>query len=178
MANLPVPTPSTVSPGGFITASLWNAGVYNTLLYGLNVPIFVGTQTTVQSTANGWTPASLDTEQIDSYGGHSNTTNPSRYTVQVAGWYTVAGVAVFVGSGTGIRAARIQVNGNYVQGTAQFVAPSSTGSFTGVMTATRAVQLSPGDYVELGLGQTTGGALSTGSNSDLASSLYVAWCHT
>lgn len=178
MANLPVPVPATVSPSGFITSSLWNANVRDPLTYSLNVPVFVGTQTITQSAANGWTACALDSEQVDTYGGHSTTSNTSRYVAPVAGWYTVAGVAVFVGNGTGIRAARIQINGSYVVGTAQFLAPSSTGSFTGVMTATRAVQLAAGDYVELGLGQTSGGALSTGVASDLASALYVAWSHT
>jgi len=179
VANLAIPTPLLATPGtSYITGAIWNATVRDVLTYATNVPVFVGVQTISQSTSNGWTTCALDTEITDTYGGHSTSSNPSRYTAQVAGWYTVCGVAVFVGSSSGVRAARIQVNGSLVQGTSQFVAPSSAGSFTGVMTPTRAVQLAVGDYVELGLGQTTGGALSTGIASDLASALYVAWCHT
>ncbi|MGW2936084.1 hypothetical protein ACWDA7_30500 [Streptomyces sp. NPDC001156] len=150
------------------------------LTYGLNNPVFVGTQTIVQASlaATTWVTHTLDSEQIDTYGGHSTTTNTSRYTAQVAGWYTVCGVSVWAGNATGSRAARIHVNGATVQGSAQNVLTSSSASATGVMTPVRAVQLGVGDYVEVAGWQSSGGLLSTLAASDLACALYVAWCHT
>jgi hypothetical protein len=180
VANLPIPTLTAPTVGNFDTAAWWNQNVYDMLTYGLNNPIFVGVQTIVQaSLANTtWTTHTLDSETVDTYGGHSTTTNTSRYTAQVAGWYTVCGVSVWAANASGGRGARIHVNGAVIQGSAQDVLASSSSSFTGVMTPVRAVQLGVGDYVEVAGWQSSGGTLATGTASDLASALFVAWCHT
>ncbi|MEV6833471.1 hypothetical protein AB0N17_02900 [Streptomyces sp. NPDC051133] len=181
MANLAIPTLTAPSVSNYDTAAWWNANVYQLLTYGLNPPIFVGTQTIAQSVATStWSAITLDTEQQDTYGGHSTTTNSSRYTAQVAGWYTVCGVVTWTQNSTGRRGARLHVNGSSVAGSAQLFAPASGTTFTGVMTAVRAVQLGVGDYVEVAGTQSSGSALSTGvaAGGDLASALYVAWAHT
>ncbi|MGW2692324.1 hypothetical protein ACWC3Y_10735 [Streptomyces sp. NPDC001296] len=178
VANLAIPTLTVPTVGNFDTGAWWTQNVTNMLTYGLNPPIFAGTQTSAQSTANTtWTTITLDTEQADSYGGHNTATNNSRYVAQIAGWYTVCGVAVFANNATGSRAARLHVNGNVIQGSAQNVLTSSSSSFTGVMTPVRAVQLAVGDYVEVAGWQSSGGSLNTGVASDLASALFVAWAH-
>lgn len=178
MANPPVPTPALISAGAYITGAMWRANVSDVLAFNLNRPVFLGTQTISQSAVVGWTPGALDTEQIDTYGGHSLTGNTSQYVAQIPGWYNVAGVAVFAaGNTTGVRAARIQVNGTFVAGTAGFCAPSDTSHATGVMTPMRSVYLNAGDYLEVAVGQTTTGAISTGIFTDLATSLFAAWCH-
>ena len=181
MATLPIPTLTAPSVGTYDTAAWWTANVVNLLTYGLNPPLFVGTQTIAQSVAtSAWTTITLDTEQQDSYGGHSTTTNSSRYTAQVAGWYTVCGVVAWTQNATGARGARLHVNGASIAGSAQMLAPSSSSTITGVMTATRAVQLAVGDYLEVAGWQASGSTLTTGvaGGGDLASALYVAWAHT
>ena len=82
MANLPVPIPAAEVPGNFITGALWNANVFNGLTFLLNPPLFAGYQTTGQSIPSGQSPVAItmDTETIDTYGGHSTTTNASRFT--------------------------------------------------------------------------------------------------
>lgn len=181
MANLPIPTLTAPTDGNFDTGAWWTANVTNPLTYGLNPPLFVGTQTATQSVNNNaWTALTLDTEQQDTYGGHSTTTNTSRYTVQVAGWYTVCGVSVWANNATGVRGARIHINGTVVQGTCGLIATVTTGSLTGVATPARTVFLNSGDYVELGGYQSSGAALATAvaAGGDLASALFVAWSHT
>lgn len=181
MANLAIPTLTAPAVGDFDIAAWWNENVYQMLTYGMNPPIFVGTQTVTQSVATGtWTAITLDQEQSDTYGGHSTTTNTSRYTAQVAGWYTVCGITSWPSNATGSRGARLHVNGSVVQGSAQLIPPASSTTYTGVATPVRAVQLAVGDYVEVGGYQSSGGSLSTGvaSGGDLASALYVAWSHT
>jgi hypothetical protein len=170
--------PVRAAAGGFITSSFWNAQVDQGIGYSLAVPLFVGTQTITQSISNSsWTVIALDTEQSDSYAGHSTTSNSSRYTAQVPGWYQVCGVTAWGSNATGVRAARIHVNGSVVQGTSQMIVATS-GSITGVKTPTRAIFLNTGDYVEVAGWQNSGGALSTGVAVELASSLAVAWSHT
>ena len=179
MANLAIPTLTAPTPGNFDTAAWWNSNVYQLLTYGLNPPIFVGTQTVTQSTANNtWTAIALDQEQTDTYGGHTTTTNTSRYTAQVAGWYTVCGVSVWGANATGSRGSRLHVNGATIQGSTGLIATVTTGSLTGITSATRAVFLNAGDYVELAGYQSSGGNLSTGVATDLSSALFVAWSHT
>jgi hypothetical protein len=181
VANQPIPTLTAPTVSNYDTGAWWNANVYQMLTYGLNPPIMVCTQTVTQSVANNtWTAITLDTEQQDTYGGHSTSTNTSRYTAQVAGWYTVSGVTVWGNNATGVRGSRIHVNGSAIQGTCQLVTAVTTGSLTGVSTPTRTVFLNVGDYVEVGGYQSSGAALSTGvaTGGDLASALFVAWTHT
>jgi hypothetical protein len=182
MANLPVPTLASELANNSFTAALARAGIYNTGQFLLNVPLFVGTQTTSQSIGNAvstWTALSLNTSQVDTYGGHSNVTNNTRYTAQVPGYYSVCGVTCWSANGTGTRGSRLQINGAVIQGTAQMVTPSST-NITGVATPLRTLYLGVGDYVELAGWNSSGLAspgLATGVASDLSSALYVAWTH-
>jgi hypothetical protein len=181
VANLAIPTLTAPTVGTYDTGAWWNANVYNLLTYGLNPPIFVGTQTIAQAVATStWTTITLDSEQQDTYGGHNTTSNSSRYTAQVTGWYTVCGVTCWAANATGGRGARIHVNGSSVAGSAQLLIAASGSTITGVMTAARAVQLNAGDYVEVAGWQSSGAALNTGvaSGGDLAPALYVAWAHT
>lgn len=178
MANLPVPVLASEVSNNWVTAALWRANVYNASTFTLNPPLFVGTQSVTQSiSSNAWTAATLDTEQVDTYGGHSNTVNNSRYTAQVAGWYSVCGVVCWAGNGTSFRGSRIHVNGSPVQGAAQMSQFSGSSSTTGLATPTRTVQLAVGDYVEVAGYQLTGSALSTTVNLESASALWVCWLH-
>lgn len=180
MANLPVPVPASTSAGASIASALWNSQVRDGLGFLLADPVFVGTQTTSQNILSGsWTAVSLNSTQFDSYGGHSNTTNNSRYTAQVAGYYSVSGVVCWAANATNVRAARIHVNGTVVQGTSQMF-PTSSTNVTGVATPMRTIYLNTGDYIELAGYNNSGAAspgLATSVASDLSSALFVIWSH-
>ncbi|MGW1525466.1 hypothetical protein [Streptomyces sp. NPDC002159] len=180
MPALPVPVPADEVPGASIASALWNAQVRDGIGYLLNEPVFVGTQTSSQNVLhNTWTALNLNTEQFDTYGGHDNVTNNSRYTAQAPGFYAVCGIACFTANATGVRAARIHVNGNVVQGSCQMFMTQNT-NITGVATPLRTVYLSAGDYVEVAGYNNSGLAspgLSTGVAADLASALFVLWSH-
>jgi hypothetical protein len=175
VANLPVPTLASEVSGNFFTAALARSGIYNTGTFILNPPIFVGTQSATQSvTSSSWTTLTLDTEQVDSYNGHSNATNSSRYTAQVAGVYAVCGVSAFASNASGVRGTRIHVNGSVIQGSAQMAFPAS-GSGTALATPVRTVRLAVGDFVEVAAWQSSGAALSTIVASDVACALWAYW---
>lgn len=178
MANLPIPTLATEAPGRWNTAALWRANVYNPAIFSLNPPLFVGTQSLAQSVpfGSGWTSISLDTAQVDTYTGHSNSLNNSRFSAPVPGWYDVCGVVCWTSNGTGIRASRLAVNGTSVSGSAQSWAAAASGT-TAVPTAVRSVFLNTGQYVEVQAFQTSGAALSTRVASESASALWVCWSH-
>jgi hypothetical protein len=178
MANLPVPTLASEVANNNFTAALARASIYNTGTFLLNPPLFVGTQTVSQSVTTGaWTTITLDTTQVDTYGGHSNTVNNSRYTAQVAGMYAICGVSAFNTNTSGVRGARIHVNGAVIRGTAQMTIPA-TSSGTGLTTPVRTIRLNAGDYVELAGWQSSGGSLSTIVASDITSALWVCWAGT
>ncbi|MGW5477718.1 hypothetical protein [Streptomyces sp. NPDC004008] len=181
MANLPVPVLASEIANNLFTTALARAGIYNTGSFLLGVPLFVGTQTSAQSISNnvsGWTAISLNTTQVDSYTGHSNSTNNSRYTAQVAGIYSVCGVVAYAANATGVRGARIHLNGSVIQGSSQMTLPGTGTNLTGVATPVRAVQMAVGDFVEVATYQNSGASLNTTTSTDLASALWVCWSHT
>ena len=143
-------------------------------------PVFFGYQNAAQSLSNTtWTALSIDNEVDDTYNGHSNVTNPSRYTCQVAGWYAVGGCYAPVGAAGGFRAVRIQKNGSPVLGSGCYILPASPTSNPeiGVVTPTVSVQLAVNDYVEVAGWQSSGGALNTVLDVDLRCSLTVRFLH-
>ncbi len=86
-------------------------------------PIAVLKQTVSQSVPNAtWGIITFDAEDVDTYGGHSTTSNTSRYTCQYAGWYRIGGRAAFAANATGSRGARVHINGNYIPGAATLAA--------------------------------------------------------
>lgn len=146
--------------------------------FALNPPSFVGYQSNSQTLGNAtWTSLSLDTSSYDNYNGHSNSTNNSRYTAQIAGWYTCCGVyAPSAGNSSGFRAVRLTVNGNAVLGGASYSGQPTTSEDSPV-TPTKDVFLNAGDYVEVQGWQNTGGNYGTAINSDLRSGLWVRFSH-
>lgn len=114
----------------------------------------------------------------DTYGGHSTSTNPTRYTAKQAGYYLVWGAVCMATNTTGSRGARIALNGTAVRGAAQMLAPAS-GSNTSIATTPMPIYMNgTTDYVELQGWQQSGGGLSTTINGDVNTGLYVLYCHT
>lgn len=172
MANLPVPNPRTATAGEFETAAYMNA-FRDALNFALNPPEAVVFQTTVQSLPNSTFAAiSFDSTTVDTYGGHSNTTNNTRYTAQVAGWYWCAAQVCYDNtSSTGARQTFLAKNGTRIN--TAFQCSLGTATSQGVSVG-QLVQLNVGDYVEVQGWQSSGGALNTFSAQ---SSLSVDWRH-
>lgn len=172
---MPLALPALASevPGNFVTSALWNANVYNGLTFAFNAPIFIGTQTSTQSATSGVTTAvAMDTTILDTYAGHSNTTNNTRYVCQQAGTYLVVGSCALSGSSTGNRLCEIAKNGTVVtNGITVGLAPGSANGTQ--LQATAFVTLALGDYVETYVYQTSGGPLTTGANQSGMSAIWI-----
>lgn len=177
MSNIPIPTPAQEAAGNLITGALWNANVYNGLSFLLNPPMFFGYATTgVAISAGGYSAIGMDTEVTDTYGGHSTTTNTSRYVAQVAGFYEVGGSAALPASSntsTALMAAQIRKNGTEVQ-PARLEVAQMANHFNGAPLTPTCVQLNVGDYVELFVDCDT--AVTTASGGPWCS-LYVKFLH-
>jgi hypothetical protein len=153
-----VPVMATQVPGNFITSALWNSQVGGLGSFTLQVPIFRGYQTAAPSLASAvaTTPMALDSENVDSEGGHSTTTNTSRYVCQVAGWYWISSAVTFGVNSTGSRAVAVMVNGGAKIATVTGAPPAN--SWNGI--AGDMLYLNVNDYVETGAWQNSGVAMS------------------
>lgn len=175
MPNLPVPVLATEVPGNFWTAALYTSNVYNLGTFLLNLPLFKGYQSAAQSIPNSTTTAiAIDTTAIDTYGGHSNVTNNSRYTAMVAGYYLVIANAGYAANASGNRLVEIHQNGGGALNIAQGVGLGPTTSNNGVVSTATIAFLNSGDYIEAFAYQTSGGALNTYPSQ---SGLQVIWLH-
>jgi hypothetical protein len=177
--TLQPPTSYTAATGNFLTAGLWNAQVRDGVGYLMSPPSFRAHSEAVQNLLDGqWISLNLETEEFDNYGGHSTTTNTSRYTCQVAGLYLVSGIAAFASNTNGWRAVRIQLNGtSTVHGSFVKTLPVSGGS--AAVGTTCMVQLNVGDYVEVQGNQNSGvaspGLATAATSGDVAPSLSCLW---
>lgn len=177
MSNLPVPSPRTFTSGEYETAAYFNM-LRDAVNFLANKPLLSVSQSTIQSVASSaWTSITCDASTVDTYGMHSNSTNNSRATAQVAGWYRPAGSAAFAANGTGARGSRFAKNGAAVLGTASFGPPLTTGNASSLPAVSLPVLLAVGDYLELQGFQTSGGVLNTFTASDVNSAFTVSWLH-
>jgi len=126
-----------------------------------NPPLCVAYASTVQSIPNTtWTSILLNNNRIDSYTGHSTSVNTSRYTSALTGWYEVHGnIPLNVAHAP---SGRLAVNGAVVLGS-QTPGSVSTSGTGGVQPQFR-VLLNAGDYVEIQVFQSSGGAVNTFAN--------------
>ncbi len=177
MSNAPVPVPRTFGVSEFETAAYLNS-VRDALNFLLKPPIASLYQGTGQVVGNNaFTALNMDNTINDSYGGHSNSTNPSRYTAQVAGWYTVSGAAGWTTNTTGARGAAIYVNGSTINGGSGVAAPSPGSSVTVTAIGAIEVFLNAGDYVEIDGYQNSGVNLTTQTGGSLTSYFTIDWRH-
>lgn len=174
------PIPATEVPGGFVTSALWNAQVGAALQWffgtgaGNGVPRFRARASTGQAFASSTNhaPVNLDEEDYDSEGGHSTTTNPSRYTCQVPGIYRITAQGSFTTNATGGRCVAIMVNGGLV---AQARSPAMPAGQSWVLQANIDHYLNIGDYVEVGLYQNSGSSLTTATGVSVSPMLMLWW---
>lgn len=137
-------------------------------------------QTTAQSIPHSgpFNPILFQAEEFDNANGHDPVTNPSRYTVKLAGRYECLGSVGFVVNATGFRA-----TGWFKNGVAPNGGVASTPAFTlGDMVAyARPIRITcaVGDYIELQAYQESGGgALSTAVTGGTQSTMLIRYIGT
>jgi hypothetical protein len=171
VTNLPVPVPRTFTVSETETAAYLNS-IRDALNFLLNPPMFSGYGATAQTVgAGGWVTVAIDATTVDSYGGHSNVTNNSRYTAQVAGWYDLSGTACF-NSGTGFRSSMFAVNGTRYMGSCNDTAASP--DIPNVPPPSTPVFLNVGDYAEMVVFSSAATSLIV-SLTDLRTRFNVVW---
>lgn len=172
-------TPAAITnpvTGTATSSTAFGIPVANDCNFLIAPPIFLGYQSAAQSIPDStYTAVTFDTEIVDSYSGHSTTTNTSRYTAQVAGYYDVVGKVGFVTSGTGRRIGTLYVNGAELGYTRTEQTPSGTAASNTTCIALAPVFLNVNDYVELFAFQSSGAPLNT---SATPTTLSVRWVHT
>lgn len=172
--TLPIPSEMTAAVGQVLTAAAWNTMVRDAVNYLLNPPIFIGYQSVSQSLAtSSFTSVSLDAEVVDPYGGHSTTTNNSRYISQIAGWYLLLGQVNYPSNATGLRANRFAINGAATTAPLNEVELGTNPSGAAIVPNFALQFLNVGDYAELQAFQNSGGALSLSSNNSFFAALWV-----
>jgi hypothetical protein len=175
---LAVPSPRTFSVGEIQTGSYFNSSVRDATTFLLNVPICNAIQATPQNVSTGlWTPLTLDSTVVDSYGGHSNSTNNSRYTCQAAGWYLLTAAVCWSSNSTGWRGIRLLKNGTTAVAGSGTEVNANTSGVTAIGTPSVILYLNVGDYVEGEGYQTSGGLLATSVNNDANCGLTAIWLH-
>ncbi len=173
-----VPLPHLFVVGEDVTAD--NINTYNSGIAFLeNPPLCVMYQAGVQSITTATITAIIfDTNEVDTYNGHSLVTNPTRYTAQVAGWYEISGVGSFATSATSYRQVSWNKNGSAIAGAATLLNPVTVGGVgTCVPAPTREVFLALNDYVELVVQHNTGAGLNTGVAAGQQSMATIRWVH-
>lgn len=156
-----VPTMSTTSAGGSITAALWNSNVRDGVNWFLSTrPMAILRQTVAQSIPNGATTGvTFDAEDADTDSGHSTVSNTSRYTANTAGKYLVIVDGSVVANAAGRVEVGIRLNGATMYGIASQLNSASNTPYACVVAI---VPMIVGDYVEMTLFQNSGGAINSG----------------
>ena len=157
-------TAATAIPAGGLITSAWMTNITGAANFlgasGTSAKdLFFARQTVAQAIpGNSYTALTFTTEDIDAAGGHSTTTNTSRYTVQAAGKYRLTGSISVPASVT----ASQMVGAFYKNGT--LATPGGKGTFNVVSTTAEQsfimpnlyVSLNASDYVELQVFKPTG----------------------
>jgi hypothetical protein len=165
---------STVSAGGIGTAALWNSQVRDTGTFFLGTPHVVLRQSVAQSlTSSTFTAVTWDVEDRDNDAMHSTVTNTSRMTAVTAGWYEFMGLMAYAGNTSGVRNGRWHINGTAIPGTEGGV-PATFATGSGFVMPCSTAFMSVGDYLEMVVWQSSGGALNTSAAGMRCSVRWVA----
>lgn len=133
-------------------------------------------QTSAQTVTTGtFTAMNFEAEDADNYGGHSTSTNITRYTCQVAGVYRLTGKIAWAASATGRRASDWRKNGSSINGS-QVAYAATSASGVQHLAMTTDVTLAVGDYVELFGFHEVGSNLATDvTNAGVQTYMNVLW---
>lgn len=128
---------------------------------------------TAQTVPNGSAFLAYNAERIDNDGGHDNTTNNSRITIQTPGIYQVnSQFMISTVNGTGVRGIALRINGStYIANTV--TQPSST-AVVGCVTA-RTWRFGYGDYVESRFEQNSGSSLNVEGTVPYSPTMSTVW---
>lgn len=127
--------------------------------------------TTGQSVANNGANLTWNTEDLDTYNWHDPSTNPSRITPTIAGWYNVKGTVHLAGSATSHRrAAAVRLNG----GTLYYgnLTSATINATQGNSVEHDLFLNGTTDYVEIFAYQNSGAALAV---ADTTSTRFAVW---
>jgi hypothetical protein len=169
MATVPVPRTWTV--GELLTASKMNTDVRNGLNFLLAKPMAILQRSTAQNFTHN-TPALVtwNSEIIDRDGGHDNSTNPSRYVAQTAGWYNVTAFLDWVNFSGGVRYLAMTRSGASLW--TEVRSATSSASYPSYNLLVAPVFLSLGQYIEVTALQDSG---STINIQPATSQLTLEW---
>ena len=179
MPQVPQTKATWTNEGDALDSTNLHAYLRDPLAFLARRPAAMLRQTAAQSIPNGsWTPVTFGVEDLDddpdAVGGHSTSTNTSRYTARYPGWYRVGGGVGIVSNATSIRGLAVAKNGTRVLGSDVMV-PAGSGASTRIATRAILVALAEGDYVELHAWQSSGGSLNTSVVDQEQPSLAVTW---
>lgn len=173
-------TPRTWVTDETITATLLNTHVRDNVAWlATDAPACrVYNNAAISHTTSG-TPQALtfNSERYDVGGSHSTSSNTGRLTVPSGGggvYYIFASIE-FASNATGYRQVDIRLNGT--SAILSQMTPAINGTVTRLNVGGH-YQLSAGDYVEVVVNQTSGGALNVQSSSPLSPEFGWAWVRT
>lgn len=166
------------NPGDVISSALWNSGPKAMGDFYTAVPAFrIGQATFVTTTSANWSAMPFDVTDLDTDSGHSNVTNNTRYTGQVAGWYLIQGFVAWAAAGAQCNIwCALAVNGTLLNGSQQVLQKQGTG--LAAVSSQALVQLHVGDYVETWGRQDSGGNVNTFDGVDLRPCMQGLWMHS
>lgn len=124
---------------------------------------------------SSWTAIQFNGEDFDLGTGteqHSTSSNTTRLTCRVGGLYVIMANLAWDSNGTGVRGARVVMNGSTVLGAIEMAA--CTPNFT-QCPAAAINRLSIGDYVEVEGWQSSGGGLVVKANGSSGASTILSW---
>ena len=171
--------PGTPTTGTDITISGFGTPVRDSLLW---VATDAGACRVYNSAAQSipnttLTAITFDSERFDVGGCHSTSSNTSRITVPTnhGGKWVIGGSVEFASNVTGYRQCEIRLNGTTI------IASQMAGAINGTVTRLSVAAeyaLAAGDYVELMVAQTSGGALNVQSTGNLSPEFWAYWVRT
>lgn len=170
------PSP-TEGDNALVTANnslyIYNGGGWQqTYFYG-GIPQAKLTRTTAQTTTDATDAfVAFTSEVIDTLGGHDNVTNNTRYTAQAGGMYMFCASIPWENSAVGVRRLDFRKNGTQFYSGSAYAAGSAVRV---VSNATRIIELTFGDYVEVSVNQTSGGDLDIDGTVNEGCVLDVMW---
>jgi len=172
-----VPSTRIFVAGEVVLASYFNTNINGPVNFLLAPPILEIRQITtgqVIATAT-WTSITYNTEDVDSSGMHSTSTNTSRATAVYPGWYQQDGAAPFPSNATGVRGVRHAVNGTVANGSSTLFVAFAGGSGPNVPSRTKHLFLNVNDYSEVQCFQNSGGNLTLAITADEAANMSLRW---
>lgn len=171
-----VPTTLTAVAGAVLTASQWNANNRDVENWLLAPALLQIRATSTQALANNTQTAILfDTEDVDSTGMHSTSSNTSRATAVYPGWYQFNGGIPIASNATGRRGYRFNSNGSAVIPGSAVMTPPVNGNPTQIPGRTILIFMNVGDYIEAQGYQDSGGSLNTTATAPDQPSMTARW---